>query len=203
MATHWEAAPVLRQFGFKRFKAGLYRADFGGHPLFLAVSGVGKEAARRASDRLCQEGAGVLLSAGFCGALVSELKVGQVLTERVATSATPVRSRAEREALTRRANALAVDMETQAVIEAGTLRGVPIRVLRVVSDELDDDLTPLFGSDATFSPWRIGVRLLNPTVWALANRLRKNSAIAKRNLVSALQLFLAHPETLALAHTVN
>jgi len=189
IATHWEASGVLKAFGFRKIGKGLYQTPGGDSTVYLCVSGVGKEAARRAANRLCALGAGELVSAGFCGALVPELQVGDLVTERIATSPTPVRTVEERQALTVRANAVAVDMETQAIVEAGTHRGVPIRVCRVVSDRIDDDLTPLFGADAEFVPWRIGLRLLNPAVWPLANQLRKNSAIAQKSLIAGLRVY--------------
>jgi len=191
IATRWEAAPILKAFGFRKIGKGLYQSPEGNSATYLRISGVGKEAARQAAYRLCALGVGELVSAGFCGALVPELQVGDLVTHRLATSATPVRTLKERQALTARANAVAVDMETQAVIEAGTRRGVPIRVCRVVSDRMEDDLTPLFGADSEFIPWRIGLRLLNPAVWPLANRLRKNSAIAKRSLIASLRGYFA------------
>ncbi len=108
------------------------------------------------------------------------------MTDRIITVDRPARTPQERQALTERANAVAVDMETQAVIESGTRRGVPIHVLRVVSDEFMDDLTPLFGANGAFSFWRMGLRLLNPKVWPLAWKLKKQSALARARLADAL-----------------
>lgn len=194
IATRWEASAVLKAFGFKKVGPKLYQTRVGERTDYLCISGVGKEAARQAAYRLCAMGVGELVSAGFCGALVPELQVGDRVTERLATSVTPVRTAKERQALTMRANAIAVDMETQAVTEAGTHRGVPIRICRVISDRMEDDLTPLFGADAAFVPWRIGLRLLNPAVWPLANRLRKNSAIAQKSLIAGLREYFTGPK---------
>jgi nucleoside phosphorylase len=123
---------------------------------------------------------------GFCGALSAALSVGDLVTCRIATVDKPVRTPEERRALAVRAGALAVDMETQAVVEIGTRRGVPIRILRVVSDDARDDLTPLFGRGAAFSPFLIFLHLLNPRAWPLALRLYRQSAIAKARLAEAL-----------------
>jgi nucleoside phosphorylase len=142
-----------------------------------------------AAARLLAEGAGELVSMGFCGALVPELHVGDLVTDRIATVDKPARTEQERRAITERANAVAVDMETQAVIEEGTRRGVPIHILRVVSDEYRDDLTPLFGKSGKFSALHIAIRLLNPAVWPLAGRLRRQSLTARVRLAEALQRF--------------
>ena len=185
--TRWEAGVVLRRFAWQRIGPSLYTAAISGRTVLLCISGVGREAARRAAGRLLAEGAKELASMGFCGALVPELKAGDLVTDRIATVDRPARTPQERHALTERANAIAVDMETQAVIEEGTRRGVPIHVLRVVSDEFQDDLRPIFGGGGGFSPWGIALRLLNPSVWPLARRLRRHSVTAKASLAQALQ----------------
>jgi len=187
--TRWEAAEVFRRFAFRKISAALYKADIHGRPVWLCLSGVGREAARLAAARLVAEGAGELVSMGFCGALVSELHVGDLVTDRLAAVAMPVRNAEERQALTERANAIAVDMETQAIIEEGTRRGVPIHILRVVSDECQDDLTPLFGSDNRFSAWKMALRLLHPALWPLAFRLRRHSLMARVRLAEELERF--------------
>jgi nucleoside phosphorylase len=185
--TRWEASDVLRRFHFKSRGRRFYQGAISGRTVFLCISGVGREAARRAAERLVSEGAGELVSLGFCGALVPDLKVGDLVTQRIATVDKPVRTPEERRALAARASAVAVDMETQAIIEEGTRRGVPIRLLRVVSDEFQDDLTPLFGRKGKFSGWMIVLRLLNPAAWPLAARLWRHSAIARARLAEALQ----------------
>jgi len=190
IATCWEARPLLSRFHFVKIEKNLYQAEITGRRVLLRVSGVGEAAAREAASDLCRRGVGELISAGFCGALVPSLSVGDLVTERIASVSSPVRTPAERRALTQRANAVAVDMETQAIVEVGTRRGVPIHVLRVVSDLMDDDLTPLFGCDQGFSALRIAVRLVNPGVWPLAGRLRRHSAIAGARLADALDAYL-------------
>jgi nucleoside phosphorylase len=185
--TRWEAGAVLGRFGFLPKGNSLYAAVISGRTVLLCISGVGREAARRAAGRLVDKGAKELVSMGFCGALIPELKVGDLVTDRIATVDRPVRNVEERRALTERAHAVAVDMETQAIVESGTRRGVPIRILRVVSDEFQEDLGPLFGKDDRFSPWKMALRLLNPSVWPLASRLRRHSAMAKASLAEALQ----------------
>jgi purine-nucleoside phosphorylase len=184
--TRWEAGDVLCRFPFTKIDPGLYQVVLHERSVLLCISGVGREAARRASERLVAEGVGELVSMGFCGALIPELHVGDLVTDRIATVDKPVRTPDERRALAAQASAVAADMETQAIVEEGTRRGVPIRARRVVSDEFQDDLTPLFGKSGTFSCGSIAVRLLNPSVWPLAARLRRHSAVARAALADAL-----------------
>ncbi len=187
--TRWETAEIFRRFAFKRLGPSLFESTIHDHRVLLCVSGVGNALAVRAAGLLVRSGAKTLVSAGFCGALVPNLKVGDLVTHRMISVDKPALTSDDRRQLTERANAVAVDMETQAVIEEGTRRGVPIYVLRVVSDAFADDLTPLFGKSGTFSPWKMALRLLNPTVWPLAMKLKKQSAIASVKLAEALDEF--------------
>src|SRR5262249_17786565 len=114
--TRREAQDVLRRFAFRRARHGLWRAETGGRLIYACISGVGQKAAARAAEKLVAEGVRELVSMGFCGALVPERRVGDVVTDRIATVDQPARTAEERRALTQRANAVAVDMETRAVI---------------------------------------------------------------------------------------
>lgn len=187
--TRIEAGDVIRLFGFKKESRALYRGVIEGHAVWLAISGVGADAAIAASALLCRHGAKMLVSAGFCGALVPGLQVGEVVTERIRSVNSPVRTPEERRRLTDRA-AVAVDMETQAIVEEGTRRGVPIRVLRVISDVFETDLSPLFDANSTFSPMAIAWRLLSPGVWPLAMHLYRSSNIARARLADELPTFV-------------
>ncbi len=180
--TRWESKELFQRFHFKRTHFGLYLTAINGHNVLASISGVGSKAAARAAKVLVASGAEELISFGFCGALEPQAHVGEVVTDRIITSDTPARTPAERDALRARANAVAVDMETRAVVEAGTRLGVPIRVLRVISDEYSDDLTPLFGKSGRFSSFALALRLFNPAVWPLAKKLRHQSLIAGQAL---------------------
>lgn len=187
--TSIEAHDVIRQFRLEK-RDGLFQGQVGSQRVLLLISGVGAKNACEAAARLVRNGAGLLVSAGFCGALVPNLRVGDLVTERIRSVDTPARTPEERIQLTQRANAVAVDMETQVIVEEGTRRGVPIRVLRVISDNFETDLTPLFGQDEGFSPWRIGFRLLFPSAWVLGFVLHHNSRIARKRLAEALPEYL-------------
>src|SRR5262249_8942568 len=115
--TSWEAGDVLRRFDFRRARRGWWRAGVEGCLVYAKISGGGRKAAARAADQLVAEGAGEIVSMGFCGALSPKLRIGDLVTDRIATVDKPVRTPAERRALAEKANAVAVDMETQAVIE--------------------------------------------------------------------------------------
>jgi nucleoside phosphorylase len=195
-ATRFEAGPILRAFKFRYTARNLFGFRRNDKTVWLVICGIGMEAARAASYKLCDMGVNELVSVGYCGALSPELNVGDVVTDRVATSPTAVWKREKRVALAERAGAQAVDMETQAIIEAGTRRGVPIRVLRVISDRLNDDVSPLLGEEPNFSPIRIALRLWNPTRWPYLVKLWRQSRVASQALVKAVREYLQTNEAL-------
>jgi nucleoside phosphorylase len=184
--TRWEAAELRRRHRFTSEKE-IFRGRIGDRDVLFIISGVGAELARAAAYRLCAAGVSELVSFGYCGALVPGLAIGTVLEHRITSVDYPVKTEAERRALAEKASAVAVDMETQAVVEAGTRRGLPVRMLRVVSDRFEDDLTPLMGNAKDFSYLTIALRLLNPAVWPLARRLRAQSHLAATHLTDALE----------------
>ncbi len=143
--TRWEASPILKHFHFLRQRDRIYAATMGGRTVLAVISGMGRTAARIAAETLVDQGAQELVSVGFCGALVPELRAGDLVTQRIITVDQPARTPTERQKLTERAGAVAVDMETRAIVEVGTRHGVPIRMLRVICDEYSDNLAPLFG----------------------------------------------------------
>jgi len=194
VATRFEAAPIFKQTHFELADADFYNARVGKNAVLLAISGVGMQRAKTAAHKLVDAGATELVSVGYCGALVPDLNVGDLITDRIATSPKPVWGTEERKALAARASARAVDMETQAVIEAGTRRGVPISVLRVVSDRLGDDVSPLLGDSADFSVTRILLRLWNPKRWPYLYKMWRQSRIANHRLGEAVCAYLSSPQ---------
>ncbi len=124
----------------------------------LAVSGPGRENARRAAEALAAEHrlAG-LISLGFAGALAPWLHVGDVVVDtcvprwhelasqhaipgRVITVDTVIRSRAEREQLLQTTGALVVDMESDAVADVAARNSLPFAAIRAVTDTPQRDL---------------------------------------------------------------
>src|SRR5690349_6846998 len=90
--TRWEAKGVIQRFGFQKMAGGIWKADIGDRPVLVLVSGVGREAARKATGKLVAEGAKELVSMGFCGALVPAQKLGDLVIDRIATVDKPLRT---------------------------------------------------------------------------------------------------------------
>jgi adenosylhomocysteine nucleosidase len=129
-----------------------------------------------------------LISAGFCGALDPELRVGDIVTDgiwsqdRVATTAEQKRQ------LRERTGARVVEMEYAAVVAVASSWGLPCRAAKVVSDTAQEDLPLDFNQyrdqEGRFQSPRIALAgMLRPfsTLPALL-RLNRNSKLAAEKL---------------------
>lgn len=150
-----------------QFRGGLYD----GIRIVVAISGTGRERARRAAQALIDAHQPQwLLSCGYAGGLKAELKVGQIVVadRLLALDAEPVqidlkmppdparglhvgavltcdqivRTVAEKQSLAGQTGALCVDMESHAVAELCRDRGIRCLAIRVVSDDAAHDLPP-------------------------------------------------------------
>ncbi len=126
--------------------------------LRVHVSGIGAANAARAAEAVAAAAPEALISAGFCGALAADLRVGDLVAADVVVdertgerfdadpallAAAPGRHgtmvSAERVARTpadrARLDGLAVDMESAALARAAGAAGIPFLALRAVTDE--------------------------------------------------------------------
>lgn len=134
-ALHREAKPFLRRCRETE--------------LHVHVTGMGEAAVERALDAVFAQQPRHVVTAGFCGSLMPQVRIGAVVEDvgQVVTVSQPVLSVADREALHRRTGALVVDMETHAVVRRCREAGVRCSCVRVVSDDLEHPLpTDLFGA---------------------------------------------------------
>ncbi len=172
-----------------------WRAD---GKLLVLVTGMGAAATERALDWLLGQGVRLVVSAGFCGGLTPEVRVGDIVSDDAGALTSvdrPVRTAAERSALHRRTGASAVDMESATVVRRCQAAGVGCKCLRVVSDDcahpLPADLVAVFRGE------RVDLRGL---LWALCRRpglagdllrLARHTRRASVVLAEALEHFLA------------
>jgi adenosylhomocysteine nucleosidase len=156
------------------------------------VSGVGRKNATDATRRLFRESSPRrVVAAGFCGALVPTLNIGDVVrSPRILTVDHLVADPVEKRALAARHGADAVDMESAAVAEVCEAHGVPFRAVRAVSDTVDTALSPelvRFLSGGNVSPWRAMAALVRrPSLLGEFRRLARDTRAAARSLAAAL-----------------
>lgn len=180
-ATRWEAQPLRAALGLAQEGPQSWAGQVGAHSVRLLRAGMGAPAAAAALSRIeaDEDAPGLIVSAGFAGALQGGLRTGGLVAEQLTPCpqaakalekaavglgvvarfgrilhsdfvlTTPEQKREAGE----RSGALAVDMESSAVAAWARERGLPAIAVRVVFDELDRPLPAL------------GWAMLNPLGW--------------------------------------
>jgi adenosylhomocysteine nucleosidase len=137
-------------------------------------------------DRVLCDGAvraGLLLVAQDAGLVV---RAGTVVSSR-----TVVWQAKEKHRLRRLTNSAGLDMESAAVAAVAQERGVPMVIVRTVSDLVDEDLPLDFNLFLRPTDWIKGVQTLinHPSSFVGLNRLRKQSRVAADRLTEWFQHF--------------
>jgi len=209
-AVDVEARGLARHLGLAPLGGDVTR--FGGGAVEVAVVGL---AAAHLAARMPAPGAGTLVvSAGACGALAPELAVGAlVVPETVLTTdgrrlaTAPLGSLARQGALASvdhvledaaaksrlwlETGALAVDMESAAILDWAARRGLPGAVVRGVSDPagrgVPADLARVVQDDGSVRPLRaVSAMLARPRALADAMALRAGTAAALKTVAATL-----------------
>jgi len=171
----------------------------------VVCGGIGAEAGRRAAEAVIAIYAPkVVYSAGFAGALVPALKVGDIVLPRrvvnagdgssvvldrgegVLVSYGSVADSGQKARLRDSFSAQAVDMEASAVARAAELRGVGFAAVKVISDEYDfifPSMERFVDTDGQFREGRFAwFAAVRPWLWPQVARLARNSSRASRVL---------------------
>ena len=180
----------------------------------VSHSGAGPAAAAQHIARVLAERPEFIIATGFAGGLDPALRVGEVVVARnysspeliaraggVASGAfahadLPVESVADKAALTRATGCVAVDMESQPIATACAHAGVPLLVVRVISDPAGEPLPVPFAEwfDLTRQrprPARLAVWLArHPARIAPFYRFVRGLGPARRALADFLLRFL-------------
>ncbi len=186
-------------------------------PVLLLESGIGVERVSTVLDWLeSRERPSFALCAGFSGALSAACPVGSVVwaTDVVDTAGTCwpttypaapwtdmrcgrlltmprlVATAAEKRALGRKHDALAVDMESARFAERCTRAGIPFGCIRGISDDVDTGLSPQLATmlaGGTVAPFRFAAALARrPSLLPELLRLARDTRAASRCLGHAL-----------------
>jgi adenosylhomocysteine nucleosidase len=190
-------------------------------PIRIHVTGVGRRRTQVALEQILTESDSprYIIAAGFCGALLPTLRVGDIVIARevvdvaghtwpthctstlqdkqcgrILTANGLIANAAEKRRLGEFHKADAVDMESAAVAEVCSARGVPFLAVRSVSDTVDTELSPelvrlLSGSNV--SAWKaFGALLRKPALIGEFRRLARDTRLAARNLAEALVIII-------------
>jgi len=169
------------------FACALVPAQVGDLIVGTAVSSVQTEGTwTMRNDRVLCDGAvraGLLLVAQDAGLVV--------WAGTVVSSETVVWQAQEKHRLRRLTDATGLDMESAAVAAVAQERGVPMAIVRTVSDLVDEDLPLDFNLFLRPTGWIKGMQALisRPSSFVGLNRLRKQSRVAADRLTEWFQRY--------------
>ncbi len=145
-ALFWELWPLARKLGIPFLKTINRQIIVKNQNIVLIRCGMGKEKAMRATERVIDEfHPEIIVSAGFCGALVEDLKVGDIVTSdfsdgKIFCSRRPLASYDDKTAAHQQHKAIVVDMESEGVAAVARKHGIDFVAVKAVSDGLKDDI---------------------------------------------------------------
>ena len=145
-ALFWELRPFARKMGVPFFKTMSRHIILEDRNIALIRCGMGRENAKKAAERIIKDfHPEVIVSAGFCGALMEDLKVGDIITSdlsdgKIFSSPRPLASYEDKMTAHREHKAVVVDMESEGVRIVAGKYNIPCIAIKAVSDGLKDDI---------------------------------------------------------------
>ena len=181
---------ILKRFGASRkldSPAGFAReCERAGDRWLMLANGPGRSAVEEVLKNRMQVSG--IVSTGFCGALDSALRVGDIVRDPLVSVDRVAVTAAEKRALREKTGAAAVDMESGAIAEKAREWDVPFYSVRAVSDLADEDMPLDFNlyrdARGRFSRARIALAALSKPFAAIPGllRLERNCRIAAEAL---------------------
>ncbi len=145
-ALFYEVRPLARKLGVPFLKGTRSQIILDGKNLALVRAGIGKDRAMEAAEKVVLEfRPEIIISAGLCGALVEDLKVGDIVVSdfndgKIFCSPRPLLTYNEKLNAHREHSAVVVDMESEGVRIIAGKYNIPSIAIKVVSDGLKDDI---------------------------------------------------------------
>lgn len=208
-ALEREVWPLVHSWRVVPSESGRAPKFFENGAVVVVCGGIGMQAARRAAEAvIAQFAPAVIYSAGFAGALTTELKVGDVLRpgrvvnasdgssvsldggEGVLVTFGAIADPEQKKKLAEAYAARAVDMEAAGVARAAEARAVKFAAIKVISDEVDfvfPSMQRFVSATGEFSEWKFAVfAAMRPWLWRRVAQLMRNSRLASRVLCEVL-----------------
>lgn len=142
-----ELLPTARGLGAPFLKVKQPQIILDDKNIALVRAGIGKDRAMKAAEKVILEfRPEIIISAGLCGALVEDLKIGDIVVSdfddgKILCSPNPLFTYEEKIAAHSRYKAVVVDMESEGVRIVAEKYNIPSIAIKVVSDGLRDDIS--------------------------------------------------------------
>lgn len=188
-----------------RFEARDFRPPTG---VKVVYSGIGKKRAKKCIEKvLCEHRPECVINSGFAGGLNPDLSSGAIvyrtsendsflshsgaIQSKFYCSDTVITSVEEKRALFIKTGADVVDMESEIIFEACRHRGIPCRVIRVISDDASDAMPVNFNK-----PFEIALAIPKiifvPGYFAKFNEFSKKMYDSAKALGDFLNAYFEH-----------
>lgn len=210
-----ELAPLLKGVRGRR-SDGIEFFEF--EDAVVAIGGIGRKAATKAAIAVIEKYRPVMLiSAGIAGALITTLRVGDVVSgreaievesgarfaatggESVIATVSSVSGPEEKRLLADRYKADVVDMESAAGAAVARECGIEFAAIKAISDELEFEMPPFaefVDGDGKFETMRFAAYIaVHPKWWSSIRQLRANSKLASVNLSHAVHHLMVERST--------
>lgn len=145
-ALFWELRPFARKMGVPFFKTMSRYIILEDRNIALIRCGMGRENAKKAAKRIIRDfHPEIIVSAGFCGALVEDLKIGDIVVSdfndgKIFCSPRPLLTYNEKLTANHEHGAVVADMESEGVRIVAGKYNIPCIAIKTVSDGLKDDI---------------------------------------------------------------
>lgn len=208
-AVQREVAPLVKRWKIMREGVPEGCRCFASGTSVVMCAGMGWKAARHAAEAAVKQyKPELLVSAGLAGALVADIKAGEVLVpstvinsgtgERfsashgsgILVSASAVAGPEAKTLFARQYGAQMVDMEAAAVASVAKQYGVAFTAVKAISDEVDfevPDFEPFVDPNGRFLTAKfVSHMALRPRMWGVVRKLAANSTKASAGLCVVL-----------------
>lgn len=223
-ATYWEVRGLIQKLQMSKTEQGQYECLLPAISVTVQISGIGHHRARQAAERICSTAPSLIISTGFCGAIKKGIKAGEiildtekshpetislfvrignrkkikVIQEKFLTVTHPLLEKNEKLKLGEKTDAVAVEMESDSVLNVCKKKKIPFCSVRAVSDTADQNLPSIV--TAIDPQGRVGTHFLktllsHPSEWSDFFRLAVSSGKAEKNLAEILTQFIKEIQT--------
>lgn len=180
-ATYWEVRKFIHALKMKKRDLSTYECLHTNSPILLRLSGIGEENARTAAEKMLGYSPALILSTGFAGALRKEIEAGDLILDieksepkiskkiveisgkremplhqgAFYTSAQVLDTKEKKISVAEKTNAIAVEMESDAIFQLCRKKKIPFCSFRSVSDTLEQEIPQAASSFDSNSQARI------------------------------------------------
>lgn len=218
-ATHWEVRSLIHELRMKKKDQNRYEVQLSNGSVIFQISGVGQNRAKNAAEKIISFSPSLIISTGFAGALKNEMEAGHIVLDieksdpSIANSCVKIADRIklkifqgkfltidriifdqkEKMELARKTDAIAVEMESDAIFKLCREKRIPFCSIRTISDRLNQNLPSIasgMGPEGKINLKFLKTLAVHPADWMNLFHLTLSSKKAEKSLAVFLTQFI-------------